>query len=119
MDSVTRTNQHKDYGTWKGDLSVYLHIGDSVCPELVAHFSQLLPPACWEADLIQMGEPNDHNGSQGRARFETIQKHMNDWVYVGRRGHRERASIDDCVRRHECGRPYAPADAAFCWFCHT
>jgi hypothetical protein len=93
MDLITRTAQRKTYENWKGPLSAYLQVGDSVCEELEMHFLEVVPPACWERDLIQLGEASDHNGAGNSARFETLQKHCGEWLYTGARMHRERVPI--------------------------
>jgi hypothetical protein len=44
----------------------------------------VLPPACWTAQIRQIGEPNDH--IRGRATFATLHhppEHRKRWVFAG------------------------------------
>ena len=67
----------------KVDLDKYLHIGDGVDTELADYFLCVLPPACWRANLIQIGEPYSH--VNGRETFSTIYKPFgaSTWLYAG------------------------------------
>lgn len=94
MDTIQLTGCHKTYDAWHGDLSLYLKVGDSVCEELEQHFLEVVPPASWERDLIQLGEAADHQGVKGRARFETLQKHAGTWIYTGARNRGECVSFE-------------------------
>jgi hypothetical protein len=40
-------------------------------------------PICYTSDLIQIGEPMDHEGKKGRARYMTIQREGSYWIYTG------------------------------------
>ena len=73
----------------KCDLGKYLRIGDAVDEEVVDYFIGVLPPACWRADLIQIGEPNNHIA--GRATFSTLYKPLGAiyWLYAGHCHHGE------------------------------
>ncbi len=71
----------KTYANWKGDLEDYLQIGDVVDEEMADHFLNVLPPACWTAKIIQIGEPNSHVG--GKATYATLEKTSQGWVYRG------------------------------------
>ncbi len=58
------------------------------------HFLEVLPPASWERELIQLGEGADHRGVGGRARFETLQKHDDKWIYTGTRSRGEHVRFE-------------------------
>jgi hypothetical protein len=47
------------------------------------YFLEVLPPACYLANVIQIGEPYDH--VDGRATFSTIYKPLGaqNWLYAG------------------------------------
>lgn len=83
METIRLTGHHKTYNDWHGDISLYLKVGDSVCDELQTHFLEVMPPARWDRDLIQLGEAS--RCVSGRARFETLQKHAGKWIYTGAR----------------------------------
>ncbi len=63
------------------DLGEFLQIGDRVAEDMAEYFLGVLPPATWRADLIQIGEPNDH--IRGRATFATIYREAGVWVWAG------------------------------------
>ncbi|WP_336775384.1 hypothetical protein [Paenibacillus sp. MMO-58] len=71
----------KRYADWKGDLHVFLKIGDLVDEEMVNHFLNELPPTTWTSSLIQMGEPYSHVG--GKATYATLKKTSDGWAYAG------------------------------------
>jgi hypothetical protein len=71
----------KTYANWKGDMDEYLQVGDEVDEEMADHFLNVLPPACWRSDIIQIGEPYSHVG--GRATYATLRKDSGRWYYAG------------------------------------
>lgn len=71
----------KTFENWKGNLSDYLTIGDEVDEDMVDHFVNVLPPASWRADLVQIGEPHSHVA--GRATYPTLHKKEGRWLYAG------------------------------------
>lgn len=95
MATIKLTANHKTFENWKGSLTEYLEVGDSVCDELQAHILEVLPPACYDATLIQMGEAHDHLGPNGRPRFLTIQKRKGAWIYIGIHTLRTWVSFED------------------------
>ena len=71
----------KTYADWKGSLEEYLSIGSIVDQEMVDYFLNVLPPACWNGYVIQIGEPYSH--VDGKATFHTLHKTDLGWTYVG------------------------------------
>jgi hypothetical protein len=71
----------KTYKDWKGSLHKYLDIFDLVDEEMVNHFTNVLPPATFRRDLIQLGEPFDH--INGQAVYPTLMKTAEGWRYAG------------------------------------
>lgn len=78
---MNETKAVKTYANWRGSLDEYLQIGDLVDEEIADYFIEVLPPATWRADLIQMGEPHSHVG--GRATYPTLQRTADGWKYIG------------------------------------
>ncbi|MGC5326994.1 hypothetical protein [Brevibacillus sp. SYSU BS000544] len=66
---------------WKGSLNEYLSIGDLVDDEFVDHFLNVMPPACWTSQVIQLGEPHSH--INGKATFATLKRTPEGWRYAG------------------------------------
>ncbi|MEK5163176.1 hypothetical protein NYE69_12665 [Paenibacillus sp. FSL R5-0527] len=70
---------------WKGDLDEflkeYLQVGDVVDEETVEIFLNLVPPAYWSDNLIQMGLP--HDNVNGKATYATLELTAEGWVYRG------------------------------------
>lgn len=78
----------KTYKGWNGsgkNLDKYLSPGDAVDQEMYDYFLEVLPPVCFGSTYVQMGEPCDHGGPEGRARFDTIVRKDGEWVFVGLR----------------------------------
>ena len=88
----------KTFANWQGSLSEYLQIGDVVDEEMADYFLNVLPPACWRADLIQIGEPYSH--VNGRATYATLRKQNGEWVYAG---HCHRGEYHPPVEREAIG----------------
>jgi hypothetical protein len=65
------------------ELSKFLKIGDIVDQDIADYFIEVLPPTTMNSSIIQIGEPYDHNGENGRARYDTLQKKDGQWVYIG------------------------------------
>lgn len=63
-------------------FSQFLQVGDKVDDEIMEYFLCVLPPETWTKEMIQMGEPYDHN-SEGRPRFLTIVNLGDGWEYAG------------------------------------
>jgi len=86
---MTTTTTIKTYEDWTGDLGAYLQPGDLVDEEMADYFLEVLPPAYWGPALIQIGEPQDHDGPKHCARYATLQKSRQGWMYTGvqPRGH--------------------------------
>ena len=66
---------------WEGDLNDYLSVGDYVDKELVDHFINVLPPAMFNRNIIQVGEAYSH--VNGRATYPTLRKGELGWTYAG------------------------------------
>jgi hypothetical protein len=79
------------------NLDQYLQIGDAVDEAMMYYFLEVLPPACYRANLIQIGEPYSHVG--GRATFSTIYKPLgaSQWLYAG---HCHRGEWSEAVAAH-------------------
>ena len=86
-DTVYLTGVLRTHATW-GDGYKWPSVGDAVDDEWYMYFLEVLPPATMVADLIQIGEPHDHRGANGAARFDTIQKFDAQWIYTGHRSRR-------------------------------
>lgn len=75
----------KTYKEWtdsKLPLSQFLSINDEVCGDIVEYFLCVLPPVIWSTDIIQMGEPYNHN-YKGQPQFLTLEKTAKKWLYTG------------------------------------
>lgn len=86
--TVQITGARKSYSGWhdaKLNLSEYLHVGDVVDEPLVRYAYEVVPPVALSGLLVQMGEPYDHGGRGGRARYSTFQKVGGTWFYTGHR----------------------------------
>lgn len=95
METVTLTGQLKTCEGWheaRKDLGVYLHVGDAVDEAMRWYFLEVLPPACWRGDLIQIGEPANYNDT-GET-FATLQKHADQWVYTGNQNRGQRVTFE-------------------------
>lgn len=66
-------------------LSKWLRVGDTVDEAFRSYFLETVPPVYWTATLIQMGEPYDHGGRDGAARYATLERFENGWRYIGNR----------------------------------
>lgn len=97
METVKRTGVLRSERQWHEsnlNLSKYLQVGDAVDEALQSYFLEVLFPAHFDSTMTQMGEPHDHNGANGQARFATIQKHPSGaWIYTGLRTRRERVQF--------------------------
>lgn len=71
----------KQWRESKKPLSEFLHVGDVVDDEMFDYFLEVLPPATWTADCLQIGEPYAH--IDGRPTFSTLEKIGGQWVYMG------------------------------------
>lgn len=71
----------KTYANWTGDLYEYLQVGDIVDNEIYNHFVNVMPPACLNSKLVQMGEPYSH--VNGKPTYETLAKVDGNWTYCG------------------------------------
>ena len=79
---VKRTNTLRTYKNWMEQIFKFPSIGDTVDESFNWYFLEVLPPACMQSNLLQVGEPTDHN-SEGRPRFTTLQLVGSDWIYTG------------------------------------
>lgn len=72
----------KQFANWKNQgLDEYLQVGDVVDEEMADYFLNVLPPAAWTSNLIQIGEPYNH--VMGRPTFSTLKKENGVWIYAG------------------------------------
>ena len=70
---------------WKASklsLEKFLRVGDKVDEKIKEYFIEVLPPASWTSDCIQMGEPYDCD-EKGRDTYLTLHFKSNGWIYVG------------------------------------
>lgn len=93
METVTVTGASKTHAAWEGQLDAFLAVGDCVDESFYWYFIEVLPPRTFDRDLIQIGEPQDHAGPEGRARFSTLQKYGEAWYYTGYRVGGERVGL--------------------------
>ena len=63
-------------------FSQFLKIGDKVDESITDYFIEVLPPITWNNEMIQMGEPYDHN-SEGWPRYLTLVNLGDGWEYGG------------------------------------
>jgi len=77
----TATREIKSLKDCKGSISEFLQVGELVDDEMVEYFLNVLPPATWAANLIQMGEAMDH--VNGKATYLTLHKGSEGWEYAG------------------------------------
>lgn len=68
--------------------------GDAVEESLYWEWLEAVPPAANRRDLMQMGEPMDHNGPNNHPRYLTLQKHGAHWIYTGVRTFGEIVEIE-------------------------
>lgn len=76
----------KTYEQWQEsgeNLGEFLQVGDVVDEELQIYFLEVLPPACWSRDCIQIGEPSKADPVTGANMFETLEKKGDSWIYAG------------------------------------
>lgn len=82
LDTIPKSPMKmKTFADWKGDLHDYLQIGDHVDDEMFQHFLNVLPPAYWSDQVLQIGEPYSH--VDGNSTYPTLRKEKNYWVYTG------------------------------------
>jgi hypothetical protein len=62
-------------------LTPYLQPGDAVEAEFADWALNLLPPAYWSSQVVQIGEPNDHIA--GRPTFATFYREGGAWFFAG------------------------------------
>lgn len=72
----------KQWNESKQDLDKFLQPGDIVAEDIYDYFISVLPPATFTGNVVQIGEPYDHN-RRDRPRFATIRKQGGQWHYVG------------------------------------
>ena len=68
-----------------GSFTNYAKVGDIVDEEIFDFFIETMPPETMNSKMVQMGEAYDHNGTNGKARFLTLEKINNQWVYTGKK----------------------------------
>ena len=82
----------KRYSAWQESnksLTDYLEIGDTVDEAFASYFLEIVFPAYFTSNVIQMGEPADH--LNGYPRYLTIAKKNGKWIYMGPRKLRDSA----------------------------
>jgi hypothetical protein len=86
MINLQKSRLIKTFANWKNGLTQYLKIGDLVDEEMVNYFIDVLPPATFNSNLIQIGEPYSHekdsNGNY-RATYSTLKNTCEGWEYCG------------------------------------
>ena len=90
---IKLTGNLKTYEAWDSDWDKYFQLGDYVDDEMWDYALEVLPPQYWKSDLLQIGEPHDHGGENGKARYSTFQKHGSQWVYTGNHVTGERVKL--------------------------
>jgi hypothetical protein len=91
QDVVCLTGATRENGCW--GTSDEIKPGDIADESLYWEWLEAVPPATHKLDLMQMGEPMDHNGLGDKPRFLTMQKHGEQWIYTGIRVRGERVQI--------------------------
>jgi hypothetical protein len=100
-DLVPRT---RDYVCLRGDRIITeaawgtfeeIKPGDTVDESLYWQWLEAVPPATNRRELMQMGEPTDHQGANGAPRYLTLQKHGEQWIYTGTRSRGEMVDIEE------------------------
>ncbi len=74
----------KTYQEWRESglqLTPFLQPGDVVEAEFADWALNVLPPAYWSANVVQVGEPNDH--IEGRPTFATFYREAGTWFFGG------------------------------------
>lgn len=70
------------WGESRLPLSQYLQIGVLVDDEIFDHFLNVLPPAYYSSDIVQIGEPFDH--AEWGPVFATLKRVADgNWMYCG------------------------------------
>lgn len=72
----------KTFENWRGSLTTYLEIGDEVDRGIYEHFINVMPPATFRENLIQMGEPYSLS-KEGKPTYLTLEKINGKWIYKG------------------------------------
>lgn len=85
VETVTLSGRFVEWGDGQG-----VETGDIVCKKWYAYYVDVLPPASWDSDHIQIGEPHDHRGPVYCARYDTLVQHGGNWVAIGRHPHAKR-----------------------------
>jgi len=83
---MSATDTVKSMAGWNAagcDLGKYLQVGDAVADDVMYYFLEVLPPACYRSDLVQIGEPNSH--VNGKATYATVYKPVGarNWLFAG------------------------------------
>lgn len=80
---VYLTGISKTLAAASGSFAHYLSPGDKVDAAIVDYFTDTLPPLR-SLNAVQLGEPMDHEGADGAARYLTLQLDVDgQWYYTG------------------------------------
>jgi len=93
MIKIFATGATKTFFDWDVSLDEYLKPGDAIDEKIRDHILNAVPPRTTDADMIQMGEPHDHDGPGYAARYATIQRYGELWFYTGLRVAGERVAL--------------------------
>ena len=80
----------KTFAQWqdsKQSLSTFYAIGDRVDEHLYDYLLEVVFPASFGRNYVQCGEPQDHGGKNGAARYSTVARvgATGSWIYLGAR----------------------------------
>jgi hypothetical protein len=73
--SIARTGKARTFRGWQDSglsFDAYFQPGDRVDEETYYYFLEILPPRSMREGAFQVGEPNDHRGPNGSARYSTF-----------------------------------------------
>lgn len=72
---------YEQWGESNLNLGKFLQVGDEVDQAMVDYAINVLPPATFKTNLVQIGEPNSH--VDGKATWATFQKRDGKWYWRG------------------------------------
>lgn len=75
---------YKEWSDAKVSFTEFAEVGDEVDEEIIDYFIGCLPPVFYSSTIVQCGEPYDHFGKNGQARYMTFKKIDDKWFYVGK-----------------------------------
>jgi hypothetical protein len=71
----------KTYEEWEGNLHDYLQVNDLVDEKIAKRFLDIVPPTCFNGNIIQMGEA--YSNIDGKSTYPTLKMTTDGWAYAG------------------------------------